>query len=1134
MLLLRKFNQIRKIWKYKMRAFLFYIIINLLLLSSIKVYSNEYFVFQKLITLSNKDAPLDKIFIEIERQSSYRFVYNNKQIKMAKPVTVYINNGTIDEALNICFKGQPLTYSIVNELIVVREKIENDNGKEKNIFVQKSALIDIKGRVTNETGEPLAGVTITIKGSRMATVSNSNGEFTVSNINNDAVLIFSGANIETYNLNVMGRTSLAIKLVAKISKLDDVQVIAYGTTTQRVATGNITLIKGEDIVKQPVNNPLLALEGRVPGLFITQSSGIPGASVIVRIQGTNSINSGNDPFYVVDGVPFPQSLGSTGAAFAGGILGVPSPLSYINPNDIESIEVLKDADATAIYGSRAANGAILITTKKAKASPMKLELNLQQGTGQVSRKMDLLNTSQYLEMRREAFRNDGLSLPSFATNSANTDYDVNGVWDTTRNTDWQKILIGGRANYSNFNVSLSGGNSITQYLVGGTYHKETSVFPGDYADKSASLHFSINSVSVNQKIFFQLTGSYLSNNNQLPRVDLTPKAITLPPDAPPLLKIDGTLNWAPNPLTGNTTWLSSIQPLAYTRNYYQNKTSNLISNMLIGYHIIPGLDIKTNLGYTNLQAYELGYNPISAIAPEKQATTSRTAVYSNSMVNSLTIEPQIDYKQNIRNGKFEALVGSTFYENTVNGQALSGSGYTSDALLGDIRSATTISASNTSSFIYKYAALFGRITYNFKDKYIINLTSRRDGSSRFGDANKFHDFGAIGAAWVFSKEKWAKESLAFVSFGKIRGSYGTTGNDQITNYLYYDLYSTNSVGVAYQGTQGLRVNSLYNPYLQWEETQKMQFGLDVGFLSDRILFTANYINNKSSNELLSYILPSISGFSSITKNFSGTVQNSGWEFVLNTINVKSKYLTWTSSINLTSEYNKLLYFPNLSSASYFGTLIVGQPINVIKLYHLSGFDSNTGLYYFADNKGVPTLSPNSISDKTTSVTTNPKYYGGFQNTISYKGFQLDVLFQFVRQLGQEYYFLSNYAGTKLSNQPTNVLKRWQMPGDKTLYPYFTTNSYGTNPNYANSVFNYTQSDAYYTYNASFIRLKNVSISYQIPIELIRKLGFKYCVIFSQGQNLFTRSKYKGLDPENQNLAALPPLKVLTFGLRAGF
>jgi TonB-linked SusC/RagA family outer membrane protein len=1081
--------------------------------------------YSQTVSFSGKDVPLQAVFTSIEKQTGLSFFFNYALMKNAKPVTINVQGATLEEILNTVLKGQGLDYYVEGKTVFIVKK-EKVSGVQDYIDTTTGREVNVKGRITNLQGEALAGATIAEKKGRRATLSDERGMFELKRIPAATLLEVSYAGYEKKDIRIDDGGWITVELTLSNNQLDQMQVIAYGNTIQRLSTGNVTMIKAPDIEKQPVSNPLLALEGRVPGLFITQENGIAGGGVQVRLQGQNSIGSGNDPLYVIDGVPYvSQMLATTGGGTAN-ILGTSNgpqgsgsgnPLNYINPGDIESIAVLKDADATAIYGSRAANGAILITTKKGKSGKTKTVVNLQNGLGKVTRMLDLMKTTEYLQMRHEAINNDGSSTSS-------TDYDINGLWDTTRYTDWQKTLIGGTSHYTTLIGNISGGSESTTFLINGTYRRESTVFPGQFSDQKGSLHFNLNNKSDDNKLHLQFSGSYLIDDNRLPGIDLTTTAIQLAPDAPKLFGAGGGLNWEPDS-TGASSWTN---PLSYLYLSYQNRTNNLISNAVLSYNILPELEVKTSFGYTNLQTNEFEGVPLIAVAPEARPFSQRQAYYTMSDINSWIIEPQVKYKSNVIKGKLDVLIGATIQQNNSNGQSLVGSGYNSDAVLNDIHSAATVTVNSSVQSVYKYDALFGRISYNLLDRYIIDLNARRDGSSRFGANNEFHNFSSIGASWIFSEENGVKDLFPFLSFGKIKGSFGTTGNDQIGDYKYLSLYNPTTAAVPYQGVTGLSPSGLPNPYLEWEETRKFQTGLDLGFLHDKILISAYYVNNHSSNQLLTYSLPTTTGFTGIIDNFPATVRNTDWEIMINTTNIKTKNLTWTSSLNFTIPKNELVKFPNLASSSYAYSLIIGQPISIQKVFKFAGVNDTTGVYQFYDSHGNVTYSPDPVNDNNVVINTLPKIYGGFENTIIYKSFQLDVFFHFVKQVGANYYlgaFLP--PGYANMNQPVSVLSRWQKPGDVTQIERYNADlSLFTAYNYA-----YTSSIAYS--DASYIRLKNLSLSYELPQGWQKKARLQNCRIYVQGQNLITITKYRGLDPENQNVTALPPLKVLVVGLQFG-
>jgi TonB-linked SusC/RagA family outer membrane protein len=1097
------------------------------------------------VSISVKDAPLLTVLKAIEKQTDFVFFINKKQLEKTRSVSITANNAPLLQVLDQCFKNQPLAYSITGKVINVFPKEEKVG--LQNLSFSGATNIDVKGRVINENGDPVLA-TITIKGTNRGTTTKDDGEFLLKDVAEDAVLVISGVGVEGREIKLTSKNYITITVKIAVSPLDEVQMIAYGTTTKRFNTGNIVSVKSSEIGKQPVNNPLLTLQGRVPGLIIEQSTGLPGSGITVRIQGQNSISRGNDPFYVIDGVPFSMQLlprlnniqCSSGASTLNDIPGNGSPqgnpLSYLNPQDIESIEILKDADATAIYGSRAANGAILITTKKGKAGETQANVKFQSGWGKVTRMVDLMNTEQYIAMRKQAFINDGLPVPTASTTPANGNYDLT-IWDQNRYTDWQKVLIGGTAKYTDGQVNISGGNSSTQFLIGTNYHRETSVFPGEFSDRRGSVHFNLNNTSFKQRLKIQLTGNYLIDDNELPTTDFTSIAVTLAPNAPALYNPDGSFNWEPVTI-GSSIKSSWYNPLGkYLMPKYLNKTKNLVSNALISYQVIPGLEIKGSFGYTNLQNDETITNPLIAFAPEFRSTLKSSANYANGNISSWIIEPQITYKKSIGNGKLELLMGSTFQEQKTNREQFSGSDYLTDDLLENIKAAATVTAGATIFSTYRYNAIFFRANYNFKNRYVVNVSARRDGSSRFGSENLFNNFWSVGGAWIFSEEKLIKSNLSIVSFGKIRASYGTTGNDQIGDYSFlnsYNLISPGSSNIAYQGAVGLTPAGLSNPYLAWEETKKFQIGIDIGLFNDKVVLNTTYYRNRSSNQLLSYRLPLITGFNSIYANFPATVQNTGLELLLTTNNIKKNNFSWNTSINFTLPNNKLISFPGLESSSYANSLFIGKSINVFPVYKFDGVDPTTGLYQFFASDGSVTSSPNSSNDRFVLINRSPKFYGGFQNSITYKNFQLDVLFQFVKQDGKNY-LLGSTPGTffgtsNLGNQPASVLNAWQKNEDKTDIQKYSS-SYPSN---VRNPFNYATSSDKSNSDASYVRLKNVSLSYQLPYQWLRRIFMKQCQLFIQGQNLLTITNYPGIDPENKNPGSLPPLRVLTVGVQVTF
>lgn len=1091
------------------------------------------------VTFSGEKVPLKKVFSVVEKQTGFFVFYNREMLNGANSVTINAKEMVLSDFLTLLFKDQPLNFRIEGKTIVLsRKSLEKIAAVET--IVKKTASIPVTGRVTDTSGAPLAGASVKVKGTSKGTNTNATGEFTIEAQPGD-ILVISFVGYQQQEVRVSGNNILAV-LKAAVSALDEVVTIAYGTSTRRLSTGNISSITSKQIENKPIQNVLLALQGEVPGIVVNQSTGFANSGIQVQIQGLNSIGKSNDPLYVVDGVPYnaqmlptinavggyssplPDGGGSGGAGTIG------NPLSFISPQDIESVSILKDADATAIYGSRAANGAILITTKKPKAGVSKVSVNLQQGFGKYGKFLKMLNREQYLQMRRDAYYGtDGLTntSPEFATQ-----YDLNGTWDTTRYTDWQKELLGGTASYTNGQVSLTGGNNYNQYILSAGYHRETTVYPVDnLSDQKATFHVGFNHSGVNGRFKAQFTANYQRDNNRLPVIDLTTNAVTLSPIAPALYKADGTLNWAPD-ANGNSTWTN---PITNLNSKAYSKTTNLVSNLLLSYHLFKGMELSSNFGFTNMVVNELRTNPIIRNAPEFRASRTGSSYFNNGKIDSWNIEPQLNYRNVISKGKLDILLGTTFQEKNLNQALVFASNYSNDLLLEDLNSAGNIVSSGTAISTYRYNALFTRIGYNWDGKYIINLSGRRDGSSRFGANNSYNNFWSISGGWIFSEENFLKGRTSWLSFGKLRSSYGTTGNDGIGDYAFLNSYRTlSNVSTSYQGITALTAGGIPNPNLQWEENRKLDVGIDLGLLHDRIVVKGDYYRNRSSNQLLNYSLPNITGASSYTMNLPATVQNEGWEFAINATISKSKYFLWKTNFNISSVNNKLISFPDLATSSYFTSLLIGKPIGGTHLFKYADVNTQTGLYEFYTADGHLTSSPDYSNDRTEYVTYLTRFSGGISNDLTYKNFNLSFLFQFAKKDAPIYNIIlpgSFASSSGQGNQPEYILDYWQQAGQSATFQ--KVSSKYADANISNAYYNAMYNSTFGFQDASFIRLKNVSISYSFPSDWISKYGVRDGRLFVNAQNVFTLSHYKGVDPEASNPRALPPLRVITFGVLLG-
>ena len=1058
------------------------------------------------VTLHEKNASLEKLFRSIHKQTGFQFVYNDETMKDAKPVSINVSNTPLEEVLTICFQNQPLEYTMQNNAIVIKQKRQQVllSMTPDRPVTPSPPTFDIKGRILNERSEPVLA-TVTVRGTNHAVSTNSNGEFEIKGVDENTILIITGISIETKEVKIIDDKDLTIVIKTVVQTLDEMVIRGYYNTTKRLNTGSVGKVTSDIISRQPVSNPIATLQGRVPGLIVTQSNGLPGGAFSIRIRGQNSIFQGTTPLYLIDGVPFGQNRITSNLSQIG-----QSPFSSINPSDIESIEVLKDADATAIYGSQGANGVILITTKKGSPGKTKISISYQRGFGEITRTTRSLNLQEYLQMRREAFKNDGIT-PT-VTNAPDL-----LVWDTTKSTNWEDLLIGGTAINQDIQASLSGGDVYTQFRFSANYNTQTTVYPGDdLPTNRGSVHLSLTHKSRNNKFKALFQNSYSSDIRRLPISDLT-NAIFLPPNAPDFYDSSGKLSW--------TNWIGIDNPMAPLLTKYKSETNNLLTNAVLSYELFKGLNIKSMFGYSIREVNEENQIPIKSRRPSPTATGQ--ASIQSTTFKKWIIEPQLSYGSKISKGKFEILTGLSFKKEEQYGNSIAGTNYTNDDFLGNIAAAGQVAVtSNYSQF--KYSAAYGNLNFNWANKYIINGSFRRDGSSRFGPAERFANFFAVGGAWIFSEESIIKKHLSFMSFGKLRFSFGETGNDNISDYAFLDAWSVpSSTFPPYQGTVGLLPTSLFNSYLQWERTKKSDLALELGFFKDRIMLNINYYTNKSDNQIIGYVIPSQTGFSSITANRDASIRNSGLELELSTVNIKGKKFEWTTNFNFTKATNELLRYPGLERSNNRFSYKIGEPLTVFFGYNFLGINPENGIYRFQDLDSNGSLSS---TDLLPVGNLAPEFYGGIDNSIKFNNWQLDIFFQYVNQPGRTYLGGMPTIPGNLGNQPEYVLGRWQKPGDISEIQKFTTATAGV----ISTAYRNLRSSSALIQNASFIRLKNLSLSYSMPSHFLSKAKLGSMRIYFSGQNLWTITKYNGADPETQSFTALPPLKVFAAGIQLTF
>lgn len=1063
------------------------------------------FAYSQKISLKLERVSFEKLVQEIERQTPYKFVFDPKEITDQAKFSIQSDGQQIKVILDQAFKNHNLDYQVIGETIVVKGKSTRNKQQQR-----------IQGRVSDENQQAMSNVSIRIKQSNQTFQTDANGDFSFDGPSS-GTLVFTFMGYKTQEVAYSGSSQLNISMVPDLGNLDEVVVIGYGTSSVRKNVGSVSSVSAQDLEKQPVLDPLAAMQGRISGLSISSNSGLPGGSYNVQLRGANSINNGNSPLYIVDGVPFSDNAMNQFISASGN----QNPLSLINPKDIERIDVLKDADATAIYGSRGANGVILITTKKGSAQELKINASLLVGNSHAIKNLEMMNTEQYLEIRNEAFTNDGTTPDE--TNAPDLK-----LWDSGISQDWQKDLFGNSAAFNSMQLSFNGGTSTLQYLLSGSYSKQGDVLPGDRSYQRGGGMLSISNQSKNGKFRINGSANFNADNNNTLATDIA-QFYNLAPNYP-LYNDDQSFYW----------FGTSLQnPMAYLVRGNTNKSKSLLANTSLSYLILDGLDAKLNMGYQLQKMDQLQTLPSTGFNP--LVGTAASARYGNSDFSSFIIEPQLNYNKQFGNHEIGVLLGGTWQKSLNEGKFFNGTNYPSDSQLDNIHAAGDLSVGNYQYGDYRYQSIFSRISYAYQEKYLVNLSGRRDGSSRFGPNNRYGNFGSIGFAWIFSKENFLKDQ-SILSFGKLRGSLGITGNDQIGNYQFLDTWEP---GFAYQGIAGLSPVRVFNPNFKWEENKKREIALDLGFFNDRLFLTTNYYNNRSGNQLIEIQLAPQTGFEYFFGNQPALVENSGWEFELNSTNFRNSNFTWNTQLNLTFPKNKLLAYPDLENSASAYSYVIGESVRVVKGYDFIGVDPETGLGQYTDVNADDELDE--ANDFVVLGNLMPKFYGGLNNNLSFKDLSLSFLFQFVKQEGPSIAYgpMASHIGG-LSNMDVTVLDRWQKPGDITDIPRATTTA--SNDAYTNYRDYYRYSSAVWD-DASYIRLKTLALSYNLS-KWSKQINIPQLQISFAAQNLFTWTNFRGMDPEMQGFdrtyvsevnpfgsvktTATPSPRTYTFGLQLTF
>ncbi len=1058
-------------------------------------------IAQEKITLRAKNIPLIQAFKEIEAKSGYRFVYSKDLLENVMVSSINVKQVTLHTAMDELLMNHHLAYKFINEnLVSVGERQSGEPEAPKTL---------IKGRVLDDTGKPLADVSVTVKGTGKGVIAGEDGSFEID-VNPGEILEFSIVGYKPESLKVGADSNITVTLTPDTADLNTVVVVGYGTQKKKDVTGAIASVSSDQMNLGGVtSNAAQAIQGRAAGVQVSQSSSAPGGETIIRIRGGNSIKSTNEPLYVVDG--FPSETGKD-----------------INPNDIDDIQILKDASATAIYGARAANGVVLITTKRGKAGKSNIQYDGYLGWQKIMKGYEKMTGLQNMQITNAKENEKG-----------NPDYYSAADLASGNNTDWFDLATR-VSKVQSHNISVSGGNADTKVALSGNYFSQDGALRNtDYErysvrlniDKQFSSKFKMGANMYGartQSRFKDYEGSIVPSNVMYGILTASP--------ALPVYNADGSFarfNGRDNPLA----WL-----MAPTNDRNGNKVN---VNAFAEYKIIQGLSFRVNGGTEYFQTKVGTYLPRVLVDGEK--VNGRASITNMYTIRNL-VESYFTYDKSFGEHSINAIAGVSYQRDNTESSGATVQNFSTDAFLyHNLSSGTERMASTSSRIDARLASAYGRINYSFMDRYLLTATLRRDGSSRFGPNNRYGIFPSGSIAWRLIEEDFIKDMKVFSNL-KLRASYGVTGNDRIGDYIYLSTFSP--INVTLDGSSsygGTAITRLPNADLKWESTAQFNIGVDAGFLDDKITTTLDFYSKKTNDLLLDIPISVVHGFSAQTVN-AGAIRNQGVELSVNTENINNKNFQWYTTLNVAYNKQKALdlggrdYIITQTANPYggramdFTRLEPGKELSMFYGYiydgviksgetHTAQPNAQPGDPRYVDVNGDGIINAN---DRTFLGNANPHYTFGLNNDLRYRNFELSIFFQ-----GAADYSLYNVNRLMLESGPgVDALRRWTPTNENTDVPRdgYATTAYG---GYLNSRF---------IEDASFLRLKMLTLAYNLP----QIKGIENIKVYVTGQNLLTFTGYTGSDPEvntrggDNNLAAgldytaFPAFRSFMVGLKVNF
>jgi len=995
----------------------------------------------------------------------------------------------------------------------------------------------VSGKITDaQTRTAMSGVTVTVKGGSQGVSSGQDGTYSLQGVTDQTVLVFSILGYSTQEINIGGRSVLDISLQTSFNELEETVVVGYGRQKKRNLTGSIVSVNNEEIEKTALQDPISILQGRAAGVQITSNSGAPGGEMTIRVRGNSSLNSGNNPLFVVDGIPIESgSLSNLNGTEGFGL----NPLAAINPGDIESIEILKDAASTAIYGSRAANGVVMITTKRGAEGKATVDVNFTTGVSELPRKLSVLNATQYRQAIIDSYNNMDNPEEPFWTILDSLSAMNNG------DVDWQRELMRVAPQYK-VDLSVRGGSKTTQYAWSTSYlDQDGIILNSNFKRLTSRLNTDFNltdKLKIGQSIAYTNSLNNRINAAGAGNLSVIRELLIRPPIMSMYLP-DGSLN-------GYSLGRRNPVGIAkYATNL--NKSNRIIGSQYLEYEIIPELTFRSNLNFDFTSMKEEEFMPTILDYREGYNTGAVRSITNMTWSSESFLRYAKTFNQD---HNFGALLGFSLQNWRYDRTGLNGSFFPSDNIR-TLNAAGTISNKDSDGVDINVASehammsYFGRASYDYQGKYLAEVNLRADGSSRFGRQKRFGYFPSASVGWRFSQEDFF--TIGAVNDGKIRFSMGKTGNEAIGDYTSQGEFM---VGANYLDFSGAAPTVMPNEGLTWETTTQYNAGLDLAFLGDKITFTTDLYIKNTDDLLYNVPIPTTTGFSSFMQNI-GSIQNRGVEFLLTTKNISRDVFSWGTNLNISLNRNKVLSLPEelltngyIQNGSYH-ILQEGLPIGVFYGWRFDGvyardvdnvnaithgalgpvFEGGDPIWH--DLNGDNIINPD---DRQIIGTAEPKFFGGFGNDFTYKNFSLNVFFQF--SYGNDIYSSINQERNSIvryNNLSADALNRWREQGDITNYP---------KPVRDDPMQTDSRVSSRWVEDGSYIKLKNVNLRYTFPNSWINRIGLRKVDAFVTGTNLITWTKYTGFDPDVNSFSGLrvgvdqgsyPQNRMFIFGLNIG-